>query len=77
MTKLENLKPGVQVKGIIPGQSVSVVDIKWHGTSAVEIFYKRADGQPGTQLLFRHDEEKLEIIQTRRTWDLPEHATKE
>ena len=68
MAKLEGLKPGVKVKGIIPGQSVSVVDVKWHGSTAVELFYKRTDGQPGTQLLFRDDEPDLEIVQTRRAW---------
>ena len=47
MAKLEDLKPGVKVTGIIPGQSIAVVDVKWHGSTAVELFYKRADGQPG------------------------------
>ena len=64
----EDLKPGVKVKGIVPGQIVSVVDVKWHGSSAVELFYKRADGRPGTQLLFRHDEPHLEVVQAHRTW---------
>jgi superfamily II DNA or RNA helicase len=68
MARLEDLKPGVKVKGIVPGQSVSVVDIKWHGSTAVELFYKRADGQPGTQLLFRNDEPNLEVVETRRAW---------
>jgi superfamily II DNA or RNA helicase len=66
MTQLEALKPGVRVKGIIPGQSVSVVDVKWHGASAVELFYKRADGQANAQLLYRSDEPRLEIVETRR-----------
>ncbi len=68
MAKLEELKPSVKVKGIVPGQSVSIVDVKWHGSTAVELFYKRADGQPGTQLLFRHDEPNLEVVETRRAW---------
>jgi len=68
MAQLEDLKPGVRVKGIVPGQEVSVVDIKWHGSTAVELFYKRVDGQPGTQLLFRNDEANLEIVQTQRAW---------
>jgi len=68
MTQLKDLKPGIKVKGIIPGQAVSVVDVKWHGSTAVELFYKRPDGQPGTQLLFQADESKLETIETRRVW---------
>ncbi len=45
MTTLEDLKPGCKVKGIVPKQSVAVVDVKWYGATAVEIVYKRADGQ--------------------------------
>jgi superfamily II DNA or RNA helicase len=68
MTKLEELKPGILIKGIIPQQIVSVVNLKWHGSSAVELFYKRSDGKPGTQLLYRDDEPKLEIQKVERTW---------
>jgi len=69
VSKLEDLKPGVKLKGILPNQNISVVDIKWHGSTAIEIFYKRADGTPGTQLLFRADEEKIEIVQADHAWD--------
>jgi hypothetical protein len=53
--RLEELKRGAQVIGIDPHQLVTVVDVQWHGSNAVELFYKRADGQPGTQLLYRDD----------------------
>jgi len=68
VAQLEDLKPGVQVSGIVPGQSVLVINLKWHGTTAVELFYKRADGQPGTQLLYRDDEPRLEIVESKRAW---------
>src|SRR5258708_32308709 len=68
MTKLDDLKRGIQVKGIIPNQSVTVVDVQWHGTNAVELFFKRADGQPGTQLLFRENEPVLEIVEGDYSW---------
>ena len=67
MAQLDDLKPGAKVKGIIPGQSVSIVDVKWHGSTAVELLYRRTDGQPG-QLLFRNDEPRLAIAETRRAW---------
>ena len=70
MAQLEDLKPGVQVRGIIPNQNVTVVDCKWHGSTAVELFYKRSDGQPGTQLLYRDDESRLEIAEVRPVWHL-------
>lgn len=68
MARLEDLKPGIQVNGILPQQAVTIVDVTWHGTAAVEITYKRADGQPGNQLLYRSDEANLEISQTRQKW---------
>jgi superfamily II DNA or RNA helicase len=69
MAKLEDLKPGMRVRGIIPGQSVSVVDAQWRGPNAIELIYKRDDGQPGAQLLFRNDETSLELAAAERKWD--------
>lgn len=68
MAQLEDLKAGVKVKGIVPGQSVTVVDVQWRGPTAVELFYKRADGSTGNQLLWRPDEPKLEIVETGQAW---------
>ena len=69
MTKLEDLKPGLQVKGIIPQQPVTVIDVKWHGSAAVELTYKRADGRTGNQLLYATDANDLKIVTTDRRWD--------
>lgn len=69
MAKLEGLKPGIKVKGLIPQQAVTIVDVVHHGSSAVEIIYKRSDGATGNQLLYRSDESKLKIIETQNTWD--------
>lgn len=68
MARLEDLKSGAQVRGILPNQQVTVVDAKWHGENAVELFFKRADGQPGTQLVYRDDESDLEIVHEGRVW---------
>jgi superfamily II DNA or RNA helicase len=68
MTTLEALKPGLQVSGILPNQSVTLIDVQWHGRSAVEVTYKRADGNLGNQLLFRDDEANLTITEIGHTW---------
>ncbi len=68
MAKLDDLKRGIQVRGIIPNQLVVVVDVQWHGANAIELFFKRADGQTGAQLLFRENEPSLEIAQAGYTW---------
>ncbi|MFN2131467.1 MAG: hypothetical protein ACK2VD_13150 [Anaerolineae bacterium] len=68
MTQLEELKPGVQVSGILPTQAVTLVDVVWHGANAVELVYKRADGLPGTQLLYRSDQDRLQVVEAKRRW---------
>jgi hypothetical protein len=68
MTQLEELRPGVQVSGILPAQAVTLVDVKWHGANAVELVYKRADGLPGTQLLYRSDQDRLQVVEAKRRW---------
>lgn len=68
MARLEELKPGAQVQGILPDQVVTLVDVTWHGTAAIEIIYKRADGRPGNQLLYRSDEPGLTLSQTKQKW---------
>ncbi len=70
MAKLEELQSDLQVIGIIPQQVVSIIDSKWHGTNAVELTYKRADGRLDNQLLFRSDEDRIEIVESRQTWSL-------
>ncbi|MDO5500825.1 MAG: hypothetical protein Q4F67_14215, partial [Propionibacteriaceae bacterium] len=56
--QLEELKPGVRVDGIIPGETVNIVAAQWHGTSAVELTYK-TPGALGQKIVFRHDEASL------------------
>ncbi len=66
--RLEDLTRGIQVKGIDSHQFVTVIDVQWHGADAVELSFKRANGQPGIQLLYRDSEATLEIAQAGRVW---------
>src|SRR2546422_8013043 len=68
MAKLEDLKREATVKGILPDCLVSVVDVKWYGSAAVELTYKDPDGKPNVVLLYRDREPTLEIGQTGRPW---------
>ena len=68
MTRLEDLKPGRQVAGILPNQTVTVVDVQWHGGDAVELFYKREDGKADTRLVFRADATQYQVQTTPRAW---------
>jgi superfamily II DNA or RNA helicase len=68
MTQLEDLQRGAQVRGILPQQTVTLIDVQQHGATAVEVIFRRADGQLGSQLVFRHDEPRLEIVTDERRW---------
>jgi superfamily II DNA or RNA helicase len=68
MARLEDLTQGASVKGVLPGCLVTVVDVQWHGSTAVELTFKDPSGSLANQLLFRDNEPTLEIIQSGRPW---------
>jgi len=68
MARLEDLKRGSLVKGVLPGNAVTVVDIKWHGSAVVELTYKNANGRLGNELLYRDREPNLEVTEPGRAW---------
>ena len=44
MALLEELKPGVLLKGLVPGNLVTVIDVKRQGSICIELTYKDANG---------------------------------
>ena len=68
MAKLEDLTRGAAVKGILPDCLVTVIDVKWYGSAAVELTYKDPAGKPSVVLLYRDREPTLEIGETGRPW---------
>jgi superfamily II DNA or RNA helicase len=59
--QLEDLTPGSLVRGLRPDGPVTVVAAAWHGSSCVTLTYRTTDGQVGEHLVFREDEQGLEI----------------
>ena len=47
MATLEELTRGAAVRGVLPEALVTVVDVKWYGSAAVELTYKDAAGPLG------------------------------
>ena len=66
--RLEDLQPSCSVAGIHPDGPVSVVSVQWFGSEAVELTYKTAAGSVANELLYRHDEERLEVVAQGRPW---------
>ncbi|MFB8229434.1 helicase-related protein [Cellulosimicrobium sp. NPDC055967] len=61
---LEELKPGLRIDGLIPGEVITVIFAQQHGVAAVELTFKKTDGGLGQQVVFRKDEAKLSIART-------------
>ncbi len=68
MARLEELTRGASVKGILPDSLVTVVDVKWHGSTVVELTYKDPSGRLGNELLYRDREPTLEIASVGGPW---------
>ncbi len=68
MAKFEELIRGATVKGILPNQNVTVIDVTWHGNDVIELTYKDGSGQPFTELLFRDREPTLEVVKVGQPW---------
>ena len=68
MSKLEALKPNATVRGILPDSLVTVVNVQWFGSSAIELTYKTPAGKVANELLYRHDETRVEVVELGRPW---------
>jgi hypothetical protein len=68
MIKLEDLKPNAAVRGIVPDSLVTVVNIQWYGSDALELTYKTPDGRLGKEVVYRHDEPRLDNVEPGRPW---------
>ncbi len=68
MSKLENLTPNAAVRGILPGSLVTVVNVQWFGSEALELTYKTPEGKVANELLYRHDESRIEVVENGRPW---------
>jgi hypothetical protein len=66
--KLEDLQANVVLRGVVPEALVTVVTVQWFGTEALELTYKVASGSVANELLYRHDENRLELVKQGRPW---------
>ena len=64
--RLEDLQPNAAVRGIIPDCLVTVVSVQWFGSEALELTYKTPEGRVANELLYRHDEPRLDLVEQGR-----------
>jgi superfamily II DNA or RNA helicase len=68
MIRLEDLQPNASVQGILPNGLITVVSVQWFGSEALELTYKTATGKVANELLYRHDEPRLDVVEQGRPW---------
>ena len=51
-----------------PDGVVTVVSVQWFGSEALELTYKTPAGTVADELLYRHDETRLEVVVQGRPW---------
>jgi SNF2 family DNA or RNA helicase len=66
--KLEQLQVHASIRGIVPDALVTVVSVQWFGSEALELTYKTSTGKVANELLYRHDESRLELVEQGRPW---------
>ena len=66
--KLEELQPDATVRGILPDAAVTVVNVEWHGSDALTLVYRGPNGRVADEILYRHDEARIELAQAGRPW---------
>ena len=68
MAGLEQIARGAAVRGILPHSLVTIADVRWIGTVAIEVTYKDNAGKLGNGLIYRDREASLEIVEAGRLW---------
>ena len=57
----------MSLRGICP-DVVTIIQIKWIGSNALELTYKDARGEPGVEILYRDSEQRLEAVKEDKLW---------
>jgi superfamily II DNA or RNA helicase len=75
MIRLEDLQPNAAVRGLLPDCLITVVSVQWFGSEALELTYKTPSGKVANELLYRHDEPRLDLVEQGRPWSFDGDGT--
>ena len=68
MTKLEDIRNGASIAGVVPNQIVEAVSVEWIGDQAINLVYRVPGGSVSETTLYRDDEHRLSVEQRGRAW---------
>ena len=66
--KLEDIKNGASVRGVVSTQSVQIVSVDWIGDQAINVVFRDHNGAVAETVLYRDDEHRLDVEQSGRPW---------
>jgi len=68
MSRLEDIVVGSVVEGLATNGNVSVIAVKWHGNSVIEVTFKDTYGNIGNELLYRDSESSINVVDKKLPW---------
>lgn len=70
MQKLEDIKPGARVTGIVPAGVAELKSVEWVGSQAINVVFRDPNGTVAEATLYREDEPRLKLESAGRAWSL-------
>lgn len=68
MAKLEDIKPGAKLEGLIPNISAEIVSVDMVGNQAINVVFRVTNGNISETTLFRDDEHRLNLAEGGRNY---------
>ncbi len=69
VARLEDITIGCRVNGLLNNETVDIIAVKWYGNSVLEVTYKNDRGQLSNQLLYRYNEDDIEVLSQNLPWN--------
>jgi hypothetical protein len=71
-----SLKPGIRLKGLLPGEVVQIITTESIGDDALDIVFRKRDGSLGQMLIYRGDTDRLSIEADELPWKFDADAAR-
>lgn len=68
MARLEDIRNGALVTGVVPAHPVHIVSNEWIGNQALNVIYRDTEGTVSETTLYREDEHRLSLEEAGRLW---------
>jgi len=66
--RLDDLVAGVSVRGLVAQEAVTVLAVEHHGDHAATLTYRRPSGEVASELVYRADEDRLDLERAGPPW---------